>query len=251
MIIDAQIVLGQSRYGTQLLPSEAIAACERSGIGGAIGTVAHPVDHDFARANRALADAVDTSQGRLVGLARADPWEGSAADILHEMVRQRNFRGIFLHPAEDHFRINDHRLKVYAELAVDLDVPVVIASGHPWLSEPTQVGEFASWCPSVPVVMTNGGQFNISGLSQTDAESALGQQHVHLFTTGVYREDFLQKVVATYGAHRVLFASAAPHFDQRFELKRVQLLHVGDEEKQAILGGNASRVFSLQEGAAL
>jgi hypothetical protein len=65
--------------------------------------------------------------------------------------------------------------------------------------------------PHATVVATSGGQINISGLGQTDAELALAAAaNLCLQTTGVYREDFLDAVVARFGPGRLLFASAFP-----------------------------------------
>ncbi len=248
MIIDSLITLGTSRFGVELSEEAALERCEREGVDVTLAAIAHPVDHDFVRANEELAACVERSAGRLMGLCRVDPWDGQGGlDLLQRSVRSLSHRGLVLHPAEEHFRINDRRLVPFAHLAEELDIPVIVASGYPWLSEPTQVAEFARWCPSVPIIMTNGGQYNISGLSQMDAESALSLDNVYLHTSGVYREDFLQKVAATFGFERLLFASAAPVFDMGFEKLRVQYLHVGQQQREAILGGNAQRIFSISD----
>jgi len=250
VIIDSLMTLGASRFGTELSEEAALEQCDREGINVVVATIAHPTDHDFMRANGELTACVERSAGRLVGVCRVDPWDGeSGLALLERSVRSGNHRGLVLHPAEEHFRINDRRLVPFAHLAAELDIPVIIASGYPWLSEPTQVAEFARWCPSVPIIMTNGGQYNISGLSQTDAESALGLSNIHLHTSGVYREDFLQKVVASFGFERLLFASSAPVFNLVYEKLRVEYLHVGQHEREAILGGNAQRIFSIEDRA--
>lgn len=246
MIIDSLMTVGASRFGFDLPAATAVEHLRSQGIALALAAPAHPVDHDFARANVQLAESSIDSAGRLVGLCRVDPWDGEAAlELLEGSIRNRGMRGLFLNPEEERFRINDARLRPIAELAQALSVPVVVEAGYPWLSEPSQIAQFARWCPEIAVVMTNGGQFNISGLSQIDAEGALALPNVHIQTSGVYREDFLQKVVANYGADRVLFATAAPYFDPGYEKLRVSLLHVAEEHRQDILGGNARGLFSL------
>ncbi len=248
MIIDANITLGTSRFGMELAEGVALERCAHEGVTVAVVNPSHPVDHDFLRANEELAGTVERAKGRLVGLCRVDPWDGDVGlQLLHSSVDSLGFRGLFLHPAEEHFRINDSRIVPLAKLAAELDIPVVVATGYPWLSEPSQVADFAQWCPDVPVIMTNGGQYNISGLSQIDAESALGLANIHLYTSGVYREDFLQKVVKNFGPERVLFASSAPYFDPGFEKRRVDLLHVSEGEREALLRRNAQRVFWIDD----
>lgn len=248
MIVDTLITLGTSRFGLQLPAATALERCTAAGIDMAVATAPHPVDHDFGRANQELSDAVAAASGRLIGVCRVDPWDDQKAlAMLERSVNEHGHRGLLLHPAEEHFRINDARLIPLARLAQDLGIPVLVAAGYPWLSEPSQIAQFAQWCPGVPVVMTNGGQFNISGLSQIDAEAALRLDNVHIQTSGVYREDFLQKVVRSFGVDRLMFASAAPYFDLGYERLRVELLHVADEEREQIFAGNARRVFSLDE----
>jgi uncharacterized protein len=63
-------------------------------------------------------------------------------------------------------------------------------------------------------------------------------------TSGVYREDFLEGVVERFGAERLLYASAFPQFDPRLELLRVRWApKLGDDAREAILGGNATRLL--------
>ena len=97
------------------------------------------------------------------------------------------------------------------------------------------------------IVATNGAQINISGLGQLDAELALERNpNLVVQTSGVYREDFLEGVVAKFGAGRLLFASGFPQFDPRLELLRVQWApNLSDADRTAILGSNAARLFAL------
>jgi predicted TIM-barrel fold metal-dependent hydrolase len=153
---------------------------------------------------------------------------------------------VLLHPWEETFRVNDPLVDPVVEVARRHGVPVVIASGYPWLSEGLQVGDLARRFPDVSFVATNGLQINIAGLGQLDAELALADNpNIVIQTSGVYREDFLEGIVERYGVERLLYASAAPHFEPRLELKRVRWAHFTDEQQQALLGGNAARVFGL------
>lgn len=246
MTVDALAFLGRSRFGLELDEQTLLDRARVAGVAVTVVSPPHPRDHDLTRANDEAAAAVDRSDGRLAALCRVDPWDAEESRaLIRRAADSAAFHGLLLHPAEEHFRINDGRLRPIAEAAADAGLPIVVVTGTPWQSEATQVGEFAQWCTGVPVVMTNGGQYNISGLSQTDAEAALAFDNVHVHTNGVYREDFLQRVVADFGAERVLFASSAPYFDVRYEKRRVELLHVGPRERQALLGANATRIFSL------
>ncbi|HEY3062598.1 MAG TPA: amidohydrolase family protein, partial [Chloroflexota bacterium] len=93
-------------------------------------------------------------------------------------------------------------------------------------------------------------QINISGLGQADAFAVL-QRHsnVHIETSGVYRQDFLEDVATQLGPQRLLFGSNSPRMDMRLEVQRVRWLTVDEHSRELILGGNARRVFRLDSSA--
>jgi predicted TIM-barrel fold metal-dependent hydrolase len=246
MTIDGLVYLGASRFGSALTPAQAVEFLDRDGIATAIVTPTHRPDHDFRRGNETVTEAASASAGRMIALARADPWDGEqAVRMLEEAVTKGGARGLFLHPLEEQYRINDPRVRPLARAAADLGVPIVVATGYQGFSEPVQITQFARWCPEVPVVLTNGGQFNISGLAQTDAGLALQLGNVFVHTSGVYRDDWIAVVVSDFGPERIMFASAAPIMSVRYELRRVELAHVPEQAKSLILDGNARRIFKL------
>lgn len=245
MTVDGLIHLGASHFGPELTARAALVDMEAVGTSVAIAAPAHPRGADFIAANQALAQACAESGGRLVPVARVDPWEGAGAVAELGRAVAAGARGLFLHPAEEHFRINDDRVRPVVEAAAELGVPVVVAAGFHLYSEPLQLARAAQWAPGNPFVLTNGGQFNISGMAQFDAELALGNDNVLVQTSGMYREDFLERVVGTFGPERLMFASAAPLFTMAYERARVDLAHFDDEERDLILEGNARRVFGV------
>jgi predicted TIM-barrel fold metal-dependent hydrolase len=212
---------------------------------------ARPRTYRLGAANDAVAEAVTRGDGRLTGVARVDPLLGDEACVeLERALDDLGLRGLFLHPWQETFRIADPCVVPVVETARRFAVPVIIAAGYPWLSEALQVSALARRFPDVTFVATNGLQLNISGLGQVEAELALQQAgNLLVQTSGVYREDFLEGVVSRFGAHRVLYASSYPWLDPRLEIRRVQWAGFSDEEKAALLGGNAAGVFGLPSEA--
>jgi predicted TIM-barrel fold metal-dependent hydrolase len=248
VIVDSLVFFGESLFGHSVRTSDLLAWMDELGIDVAVVAPFKPRAYDLPPANDALADAVREHPERLVGLARVDPNLGDDASAeLERCVNELGLHGLFLHPWEETFRIDSERADSVVETARSHELPVVVASGFPWLAEGLQVGALAQRHPQTAFVATNGAQINISGLGQTDAELALGDNaNLWVQTTGVYREDFLEGVVARFGAGRLLYASCYPHFDPRLELLRVRWApNLDDGAKELVLGGNARRILRV------
>jgi predicted TIM-barrel fold metal-dependent hydrolase len=172
-----------------------------------------------------------------------DPWQGQdAVSEARRCLTELGCVGLFLHPGEEAFPVR--KAIAVAKVAEELRLPVVIATGLFALSEPLQVSELAAAVPSIPVVMTSGGQINISGLGMIDAWAALRRSaNLHILTNGEYRQDYLEQLAVDLDPHRLLFASFAPYYEQDFELLRVQSARMDDEARALVLGDNAKRLF--------
>lgn len=245
MKIDGLVHLGRSHFGYELEAAAALAGMDSTSTAVAVVAPVHPRGGFFPTANRAVAAAAAASAGRLVPLARVDPWEGGDAVVELRRAVAAGARGLFLDPGEERFAINDSRVQPVVEAAAELAVPVVVAAGFHLYSEPLQLGRAAQWAPTVPFVLTNGGQFNISGMMQFDVMLAMENANVVVQTSGMYREDFLEGVVRTFGADRLMYASAAPIFNIEYEIKRVEMAHFTTAERASIFGGNAGRIFGI------
>lgn len=247
MIIDSLTFLGDSIFGHSLNAEELVARLDQAGIDRAITCPAKPRGYHFGPANETVAEAARTYPDRLTGIARVDPRLGDdAAAELERSLGQLGLKGLLLHPWEETFRISDPLVNTVVEVAQAHAVPIIVASGYPWLSEGLQVGALARRYPDVTFIATNGLQINIAGLGQIDAELALADNpNIVIQTAGVYREDFIEGVVQRYGADRVLYASSLPHFDPQLELLRIRWANFTPDQQDALLAGNTRRIFDL------
>ena len=101
----------------------------------------------FAQDNEAVRDVVDSVAG-VYGLVWANP---RAPGYLSRRVRylgHPGFVGIKLHPIRDGFHPNDLAVHPLMELAIELDVPVLIHSGHPIFSLPWIIEELDRQLPA-------------------------------------------------------------------------------------------------------
>lgn len=153
--------------------------------------------------------------------------------------------GLFLHPWEETFAVTrTDLLTSLMSVAESHGLPVVVEAGFPWLSEPAQVGRFASCFPSARVLATRGAHMNMSGLSGDAALRALRENpNLYVTTSGAYRRDWLRSAIAEVGSGRFLFASLAPALDARMELARARSLQLPAPDAARVLHGNATRLF--------
>jgi uncharacterized protein len=245
MIFDLRIFLGESFDSARQDVSEALFGMDALGIEMALACPFRPLSYNLEQANQKLAATI-RSEDRLLGAARIDPWQPGAADNLRRSFESLGLRALFLHPWEEHFRADLERLDPLMEVAAAYQYPVLVMSGYPWVSEALQVLKLALRWPEVPIVMTNGGQINISGLGQADASLALRTApNLYIDTAGIYRQDFIEETAQEFGAERILFGSGSPYFDQRYEIKRVLVAKLPEQDLRDMQGGNAVRLLGL------
>lgn len=247
MIVDGLTFFGDSHFGYRATTAALLAAMDDAGIDRAVVCPVKPRTYRLAGENERVADAVRHNRRRLVGFGRVDPLLGDEATADAEAaLGELGLSGLFLHPWEETYRVSASLVDAVVEVARERGAPVLVASGYPWVSEALQVAELARRFHDVTFLMTTGGQLNVSGLGQTDAELALANnRNLLVQTSGVYREDFLEGVVSRFGAERLVFASSFPLMDVRLELLRARTLHIGEDESAKVLGGNLAALLHL------
>lgn len=244
MRIDALTVIGPDLFRATPDLARTMAESAACGIDAIVAAPGRPHDYHLPPANDALAAATD-GRTDVARLARVDPNQGErAAAEVRRCVERLGCCGVFLHPAEECFAVRSAIDVVGA--AADLGVPVVVASGLYAMSEPLQVLQLAEAVPAATIVMTTGGQINISGLSMIDAWIALSRHpNLCVMTNGEYRQDFIERLANELDPQRVLFATFAPTFDRSYETKRIANARLSADVRAQVESGNAARLFRL------
>lgn len=245
-VVDGLAFVGECLFGATQSYEELLHGLDDSGIDAAVVSAARPVDYHLGPANDAVAALQNRDAVRVIGVGRIDANRPDAGEETRRCLEGLGLQGVFLHPREEVFPINDPRVDVILEVCASRGATVIVAAGHPWVSEAMQIAELAARHPTVPIAMTNGGQLNISGLGQNDALLALRAcSNLVIQTNGVYRQDFLEGVVRDLGSERVMFSSASPHFRPDYEILRVRMATLSEADKAVVLGGTAARLFTL------
>jgi predicted TIM-barrel fold metal-dependent hydrolase len=243
-VIDGLAFSGESLFGRSQKPEELFAKLDAGSVDGVVLTPHRSPDYLIPPANDVIATIVSEDPRRRRQLGRIDPNHRDALAETRRCIEELEVAGFYLNPREEAFAINGRRAQRVFEVIAESGLPVVVETGVPWCSEPLQVADIASKYPSLPIVMTNGGQLNISGLGQAEAYTALDRcDNLAIQTTGVYRQDFLERCITLYGAHRVMFASLSPHFDLGYEMLRVLGASSSATDRAAVLGGTAKSLF--------
>lgn len=244
-MFDGFTLLGESLLGRELTADRLVSTMEDNGIDRAVVCPARPRAYHLGPANDLVAAAVRRYPSKLVGFARVDPLQRQEAVAEAERAfTQLDLAGLFIHPWEETFPVNSPLVNEIVAVAAKHGRSVIVAAGYPWLSEGLQLGELAGRFPAVTFLATNGGQINISGLGTTDVLMALeAHPNIVLQTAGVYREDFLERVVDLFGASRLVFATGAPVFDPRLEVRRVAWAHFKEAEREQVFGQTLSSII--------
>ncbi len=244
MTVDSLVIAGPNLFRPALTVDELVRRALPHGIDTLVVAPGRPEDYALPPANDRLA-AQAANSAHVVRLGRVDPLQGGrAVREAQRCLTELGCRGLFLHPGEETFPVTVARDVV--EVAAAHGSPVVVATGVYSLSEPLQVLSLAAAVPEAVVVMTSGGQINISGLGTVDAWAALERSpRLCVMTNGEYRQDYLERLTRDLDPHRVLFASWSPYYDQGFELRRVRNVRMPEEARALVEGGNAARLFGI------
>jgi predicted TIM-barrel fold metal-dependent hydrolase len=249
LIIDGLTILGTSINGYRLEAEELLISMDSNVIDKSVIVPVQPMTYRLEPQNEAIAVTQMRYPDRFIGFCRVDPRQGeNAVTELRRCVLQLGLKGLMLHPMEEGYTINeDHAVRVVKE-AGSLGVPTIIAAGYPWVAHALQIRSVAERAEEATIIMSHGGQINISGLAQADSFLAMEMcSNLYIGTNGVYRQDFLEDCIDAFGPERVLFTSMTPMFHQGFELDRANSVKMEEANRPLVLGGNMIRI--LEDGA--
>jgi len=244
---------------------------DESGIDITVIIVVDNIDYGFdneriMRINERCAGAAAKHPGRIIALAGIDPRRPDAPTLFRRCIEELNMKGLKWHPDHGYYPNSDEAYAVL-EVANELGVPLLTHCGplpdsRAKYSYPIYLDDIAFDFPNIDIIAAHMGDIwwrdwaalarykkNIYGdlaMWQMMAESK-----PHLFRR------YLREILDIVGPDQVLFSSDSPIYEPLISNQRwIEMIKslpgkdddgikFSDAEVEAILGGNAARIFKL------
>lgn len=189
--------------------------------------------------------AVDKYPHRLAGAVWVNPHEGPAALAqIRDAVENHGFKAVKLHPLSQSYLPNDPQVFPIAELAQELNIPLMIHTGHPPFSLPWSVAQLAELYPSVNIVMIHMGHGNGMYI-QSAIDMAKKYPNLYLETSGMPMHNKIKEAYEKVGAHRIMFGIDAPFHHPTVEMQRTLVSGLTDQQLEDVFYNNAKKLLRL------
>ncbi len=221
-------------------------------------------------ANEELAAFVALNPGRLHGIGSlADPRDPDAARTIRRF-RELGLSGLKLYPPTQRFLANDRAFYPIYEACAEASIPILFHFGITvaaiydlTFASPLPLAAVAKEFPDVTFVVAHFG----AGFLRETLFLAYHTDNVCVDTSGTNNwrlyhpgepslEAVFRDALRTFGPQRILFGTDSTFMDGfRHHILKEQLevldrLELPAEDREAILGGNAARVYRLDVGQA-
>lgn len=219
---------------------EHMAQMDRLGIDAALVSSSLAINGEIPKGNDHVAEAAARYPGRIFGYCHVS--SRYPDEIVHELERcfaNAIFRGI----------------KVY-QIGVDYDSPLFEPAwefaaarrlpvlAHTWGGNVTGLDRAAEKHPDVPFLAAHTGSVFAY---QPYIDAALRCPNLFLdLTYSREHTNMIEHIVATVGAHRLVWGSDVPCFSMAHQLGKILFARIPDSDKRRILFDNTARLFHLE-----
>lgn len=242
MIIDIHAHLWRGRYAQNR--ADIRNACELYGIDrvylSGLGSL-YPDADEIDELNAQVADFM-REWPAAGGFCYVNPRLKNASDVLKRGVEEYGMAGMKLWVATF---CDDPLVYPLVEQCMGYDIPVLIHTFHKAVGQlefetlGQNVRRLARRYPQARLIMAHMGANVYLAIRQVrDCPNVVTD-----ISGSIYRQDDLNYTVRQLGARRILFGTDMPDINPAVSLGQVEGARLTDEEKRAILGGNALHVL--------
>ncbi|MEG0156246.1 MAG: amidohydrolase family protein [Anaerovoracaceae bacterium] len=194
---------------------------------------------------QASIDAVDQYPDQLIGAIWVNPVEGEAAlNQIRDAVNNHGFKAIKIHPLIHSFRPTDDCAIAVARLAEELDIPLMIHSGHPPHSLPWAIAELADLFPKVKIVLIHMGHGN-GIFIQSAIDMAKKYPNLYLETSGMPMHTKIAEAYHQVGRDKIMFGIDLPFHHPTVEIQKAVVSGLNEEELADFFYNNAKDLLNL------
>jgi len=188
--------------------------------------------------------AVEKYPDRITSLVRVNPHEAGAVDTAERAIREWGMKGIKLNPLFNNFLPDSDVVNPVMDVAAKYGVPVLIHSGHPPWSLPWSFERLADRYPDVTIVMAHMGHGHIIYIN---AALDVAEEHANIVvdTAGMTMHTKIREAVNRLGVDRVMYGSDTPLGHPGWEIPKVQVAGLSEEQLQHVLHDNALRIYNM------
>ena len=200
-----------------------------------------------ASINNFIAEEVAKNPEKLTGLGTLHP---DSADIKGDIEHLLNLglKGVKLHPDIQAFKIDDYRcLKIY-ELCEEKGLPVLMHTGDNRYdySNPNRLIPVLDIYKNLTVIGAHLGGWSIWN-EACEVYKDYPNFYVDCSSSFNYiKKEDAKRIIRTYGADKVLFATDYPMWSPSKELEYFLSLGLDEQEIKSILNINAKKLFKLE-----
>lgn len=191
--------------------------------------------------------AVACNSEDIISFGSVHPDAPDALDEL-ERIKSAGLLGVKLHPEYQSFYVDDGRMLPIYEKIAELGLITVFHAGvdieyfDPVHCTPQRLAEILPAFGDAPVVAAHMGGWQL----WHDVEKYLVGTRIYFdtaFSSGRMPRGHCRRIIKAHGVERVLFGSDMPWSGTDAEMRFIDSLELTDDEKSAVLGGNARRLL--------
>ena len=258
-------------YMSDIECDKLVKRMDESGIDITVINVVDNVEFGFdneriMRINGYCAEAAAKHPGRIIALASIDPRRSEAPALFRRCIEEFNMKGLKWHPDHGYYPNSEESYAVL-EVANEFGVPLLthcspLPASRAKYAHPIHLDDIALDFPNINIIAAHMGNMwwrDWAALAQYK-KNICGDLAMWQFIArnrpNLFRR-YLREILDIVGPDQILFASDGPLFEPHLPNRRwVEIIKnlttegadgikFSDEEVQAILGGNASKIFKL------
>jgi predicted TIM-barrel fold metal-dependent hydrolase len=205
-----------------------------------------PKKGSMKQENETLVERFHALQHRFIFIAWLNPKYDSAED-LQDLIENRNFRGLKLHPVLNQYSLIDPVVKPLIEKAVQLKIPIMIHSGWGPEGKVQDIGKLAEDYSDGIFVCYHMKEEYALNERFSHVELAVYHPNVLLECSYIPHPRRLAEAVDIVGVEKILFGSDYPWGARNISWDKTKVTQapISLDDKKKILAENARALFNL------